>query len=536
MRQSPDPRPARSVEQTPNVLRHYAMVLRRRWRWIALGLVMGLLAGIAATLVGERHPRHHRLLQGHQHADLQRRSRIDPGRQQREPESRTNLAQTAFLVRSADIVNGVASAVGVTISDVNEQVNGVARSDVGAIDVTAISTDPEQAVLLADTTARVLLDYVATPERAAVRHRARSDPGPARPAERAALRPREQARRRPCEHRPPGPTRSGRGGLRHDLRTAPGPHRPRRRQRRLHHPADRHARPDQRQGLQRPPAGQPGSPRRRHRRDPVLDHGHRPRDRPQHRHHRVGLRPDRHRPGHRPGARSPHRLPGRGLGRSPPPQRPGRGASPACPSSPRCRCFPSRNGRWDALIVLDLPRSAAAERYRTLRTSIQFAVRKHLATDGVPDWMRSPNRGGRRSILITSPNPGDGKTTTVANVAATLGDAGLRVLVIDCDHRKPSVGEYLDPALSFDGVTEPATTRLHNVWFVPPPVSDETPDVLPELITIITRWSDGLRHRAAGHAADADDERRHRPAARGRQRAPRRAGRPHTGRARPNGW
>jgi Mrp family chromosome partitioning ATPase len=91
-------------------------------------------------------------------------------------------------------------------------------------------------------------------------------------------------------------------------------------------------------------------------------------------------------------------------------------------------------------------------------------------------------------VLVTSPNPGDGKTTTVANVAATLGDAGLRVLVVDCDHRKPSVGRYLDPALSFDGVTEPAATRLHNVWFVPPPVSDETPDVLPELITIIKRW------------------------------------------------
>ena len=149
--------------------------------------------------------------------------------------------------------------------------------------------------------------------------------------------------------------------------------------------------------------------------------------------------------------------------------------------------LPVKERAVGALIVIDSPRSAAAERYRTLRTSIQFAVRRHLTFDSAAAGsVTEPRRAP--VILVTSPNPGDGKTTTVANVAATLGDAGLRVLVVDCDHRKPSVGRYLDPALSFDGVTEPAVTRLHNVWFVPPPVSDETPDVLPELITIIKRW------------------------------------------------
>ena len=67
------------------------------------------------------------------------------------------------------------------------------------------------------------------------------------------------------------------------------------------------------------------------------------------------------------------------------------------------------------------PRSIAAEAYRTLRTSIFF---------GVP-------KGGAKTILVTSPAPGDGKTTLVSNLAIATAQAGQGTLVIDADLRKP---------------------------------------------------------------------------------------------------
>ena len=62
-----------------------------------------------------------------------------------------------------------------------------------------------------------------------------------------------------------------------------------------------------------------------------------------------------------------------------------------------------------------------AEAYRHLRTSILLA------------------RAGRavRAILVTSSQPGDGKTTTAVNLAASLAQTGARVLLIDADMRRP---------------------------------------------------------------------------------------------------
>ncbi len=67
------------------------------------------------------------------------------------------------------------------------------------------------------------------------------------------------------------------------------------------------------------------------------------------------------------------------------------------------------------------PRSVVAEAYRTIRTSIFFGVSK----------------GGARTILVTSPAPGDGKTTLASNLAIAMAQAGQRTLIIDADLRKP---------------------------------------------------------------------------------------------------
>ena len=75
---------------------------------------------------------------------------------------RPNLPQTALFVRSAEVVQRRGrEARASTRGAVSDQVTAVPLPELSAIDVTAIPTDPEQAVDLADTTAAVLSDYVA---------------------------------------------------------------------------------------------------------------------------------------------------------------------------------------------------------------------------------------------------------------------------------------------------------------------------------------------------------------------------------------
>jgi capsular exopolysaccharide synthesis family protein len=79
------------------------------------------------------------------------------------------------------------------------------------------------------------------------------------------------------------------------------------------------------------------------------------------------------------------------------------------------------------LIVQADPRSPRAESFRTLRTNLQF-----LNTEGTS-----------RSFVVTSSVPSEGKSTTAANLAIALADAGGRVLVVDADLRRPKLAEYM---------------------------------------------------------------------------------------------
>jgi len=67
------------------------------------------------------------------------------------------------------------------------------------------------------------------------------------------------------------------------------------------------------------------------------------------------------------------------------------------------------------------PKSPISEAYRTVRTNIQYSR---------PD--QPP-----RVILVTSPGPGEGKSTTVANLAITFAQLGNRTLLVDADLRRP---------------------------------------------------------------------------------------------------
>lgn len=73
------------------------------------------------------------------------------------------------------------------------------------------------------------------------------------------------------------------------------------------------------------------------------------------------------------------------------------------------------------IVTVKHPKSPVSEAYRTLRTNIQFSSFDNKV----------------RTIVITSSGPGEGKTTTSANIAVTTAQGGNKTLLIDCDMRNP---------------------------------------------------------------------------------------------------
>jgi capsular exopolysaccharide synthesis family protein len=77
--------------------------------------------------------------------------------------------------------------------------------------------------------------------------------------------------------------------------------------------------------------------------------------------------------------------------------------------------------------ALEDPRSALSEAYYSVRTALQFSTE-----DGVPS-----------SLLVTSPRPAEGKTTSALAIATGFARLGLRVLLVDGDMRDPSLHKIL---------------------------------------------------------------------------------------------
>jgi capsular exopolysaccharide synthesis family protein len=109
----------------------------------------------------------------------------------------------------------------------------------------------------------------------------------------------------------------------------------------------------------------------------------------------------------------------------------------------------SSNGS-SPLIALRDPRAPAAEAYRTLRTNIQFSsLDKPL-----------------RTLLATSTAPDEGKSTTLANLAITIAQAEQRVILVDCDLRRPTLHAL------FDLPNEVGLTSMILAEDAPPPLQE----------------------------------------------------------------
>jgi succinoglycan biosynthesis transport protein ExoP len=74
------------------------------------------------------------------------------------------------------------------------------------------------------------------------------------------------------------------------------------------------------------------------------------------------------------------------------------------------------------IFAISQPKSLAAEAYRTLRTNLQFST------------LDTP----LRSLVVTSAVATEGKTTTAANLAVVMAQAGNRIVLVDGDLRRPS--------------------------------------------------------------------------------------------------
>ncbi len=102
------------------------------------------------------------------------------------------------------------------------------------------------------------------------------------------------------------------------------------------------------------------------------------------------------------------------------------------------------------LFTLKNPKSIVSEAFRTLRTNIQFTnIDKSI-----------------KIIVVTSSGPGEGKTTIACNLATSIAQTDKRVLLIDCDMRKPRVHKVFGIS-NLDGLTNilMGEKRLSDVEF-----------------------------------------------------------------------
>ncbi|GAE31342.1 CpsD/CapB family tyrosine-protein kinase [Halalkalibacter hemicellulosilyticus] len=103
---------------------------------------------------------------------------------------------------------------------------------------------------------------------------------------------------------------------------------------------------------------------------------------------------------------------------------------------------PSKVNNERNLIAETDKRSPIAEQYRTIRTNIEFsAVDEEL-----------------RTLAVTSSGPGEGKSTTAANLAIVMAQNGSRVLLVDADLRKPTM-HYTFKTINSRGLTNVLTKQ-----------------------------------------------------------------------------
>ncbi|MEA3346246.1 MAG: polysaccharide biosynthesis tyrosine autokinase [Chloroflexota bacterium] len=150
----------------------------------------------------------------------------------------------------------------------------------------------------------------------------------------------------------------------------------------------------------------------------------------------------------------------------------------------------SSNPQVDLITLAD-PRSPVAEAYRSLCTNLTFA--------GLEEPLRT--------LLVTSAESAEGKSTNVANLAVTMAEREMRTIVVDCDLRNPVQHEIFDLSnergftslFTDEGArSNPPLQRVgvENLWVLPsgppPPIPSQLLGSrrLPEIIASLSEEAD----------------------------------------------
>jgi capsular exopolysaccharide synthesis family protein len=139
-----------------------------------------------------------------------------------------------------------------------------------------------------------------------------------------------------------------------------------------------------------------------------------------------------------------------------------------------------------ALCYFHRPASMEAESYRTVRTALLAQI-----------------QSGQRVLQVSSPEPGDGKSTFISNMAIALAQAGKRVLLLDADLRRPMIHQLFH-ARHEVGTTEVLSGEIEllnavqesgipNLWLLTSGVAPSNPAEILGLSSLETLLSEARR-------------------------------------------
>lgn len=107
------------------------------------------------------------------------------------------------------------------------------------------------------------------------------------------------------------------------------------------------------------------------------------------------------------------------------------------------RTLKNKDKQTFSLIAHSSPKSPITEQYRLIRSNIDF----------------SSGDNKTKSIVVTSPEPSAGKTTTAINLAIVLAQQGKQVILVDADLRMPSI-HYAFDVSNFHGLTSLLANKI----------------------------------------------------------------------------